>query len=102
VYLALAARPHDMEDLRQLWPPRSPGVAATETGDIIKNYALAYSRNRPPSSNTSYTRSTPHEYLGINAFHGDASVALVRDGALVGAIAEVRRSVRDDCAGGSR
>jgi carbamoyltransferase len=37
--------------------------------------------------------------LGINAYHGDASVALVRDGVLVGAIEEERLNRRKHCAG---
>ena len=37
--------------------------------------------------------------LGINAYHGDASVALVRDGELVGAIEEERLNRRKHCAG---
>jgi carbamoyltransferase len=37
--------------------------------------------------------------LGINAFHGDASVALVRDGVLVGALEEERLNRRKHCAG---
>jgi carbamoyltransferase len=37
--------------------------------------------------------------LGINAFHGDASAALVRDGVLVAAVAEERLNRRKHCAG---
>ena len=37
--------------------------------------------------------------LGINAFHGDASVALVRDGQLVAALEEERLNRRKHCAG---
>jgi carbamoyltransferase len=37
--------------------------------------------------------------LGINAYHGDASVALVRDGELVGALEEERLNRRKHCAG---
>ena len=37
--------------------------------------------------------------LGINAFHGDASVALIRDGQLVAALAEERLNRRKHCAG---
>jgi carbamoyltransferase len=37
--------------------------------------------------------------LGINAFHGDASVALVKDGELVGAMEEERLNRRKHCAG---
>jgi carbamoyltransferase len=37
--------------------------------------------------------------LGINAFHGDASVALLKDGVLVGAIEEERLNRRKHCAG---
>jgi carbamoyltransferase len=37
--------------------------------------------------------------LGINAFHGDASVALFKDGELVGAIEEERLNRRKHCAG---
>ena len=37
--------------------------------------------------------------LGINAFHGDASVALIRDGQLVGAMEEERLNRRKHCAG---
>jgi carbamoyltransferase len=37
--------------------------------------------------------------IGFNAFHGDASVALVRDGALVCAIEEERLNRRKHCAG---
>ena len=37
--------------------------------------------------------------LGINAYHGDASVALVRDGILVGAMEEERLNRRKHCAG---
>jgi len=37
--------------------------------------------------------------LGINAFHGDASAALVKDGALVAAIEEERLNRRKHCAG---
>ncbi|HTB57539.1 MAG TPA: carbamoyltransferase C-terminal domain-containing protein [Polyangia bacterium] len=37
--------------------------------------------------------------LGINAFHGDASVALVRDGQLAGAMEEERLNRRKHCAG---
>jgi carbamoyltransferase len=37
--------------------------------------------------------------LGINAFHGDASAALVRDGVLVAAIEEERLNRRKHCAG---
>jgi carbamoyltransferase len=37
--------------------------------------------------------------LGLNAYHGDASVALVRDGRLVAAIEEERLSRRKHCAG---
>jgi carbamoyltransferase len=37
--------------------------------------------------------------LGINAFHGDASAALVRDGRLVAAIEEERLNRRKHCAG---
>jgi carbamoyltransferase len=37
--------------------------------------------------------------LGVNAYHADASVALVRDGRLVGAIAEERLDRRKHCAG---
>ena len=37
--------------------------------------------------------------LGINAFHGDASVALVKDGELAGAVEEERLNRRKHCAG---
>src|SRR3954465_6183827 len=37
--------------------------------------------------------------LGINAYHGDASVALVKDGQLVGAMEEERLNRRKHCAG---
>jgi carbamoyltransferase len=37
--------------------------------------------------------------LGINAYHGDASVALVRDGQLVAAMEEERLNRRKHCAG---
>src|SRR3954454_20523422 len=37
--------------------------------------------------------------LGINAFHGDASVALVKDGTLAGAMEEERLNRRKHCAG---
>jgi carbamoyltransferase len=37
--------------------------------------------------------------LGINAYHGDASVALVKDGELVGAMEEERLNRRKHCAG---
>ncbi|HZL18760.1 MAG TPA: carbamoyltransferase C-terminal domain-containing protein [Polyangia bacterium] len=37
--------------------------------------------------------------LGINAFHGDASAALVKDGVLVAAVAEERLNRRKHCAG---
>jgi carbamoyltransferase len=37
--------------------------------------------------------------LGINAYHGDASVALVRDGELAGAMEEERLNRRKHCAG---
>jgi carbamoyltransferase len=37
--------------------------------------------------------------LGINAFHGDASVAFVQDGALRGALEEERLNRRKHCAG---
>jgi carbamoyltransferase len=37
--------------------------------------------------------------LGINAYHGDASVALVKDGKLVGAMEEERLNRRKHCAG---
>ena len=37
--------------------------------------------------------------LGINAFHGDASAALVKDGRLVAAIEEERLNRRKHCAG---
>jgi carbamoyltransferase len=37
--------------------------------------------------------------LGINAFHGDASVALIKDGQLAGAIEEERYNRRKHCAG---
>src|SRR5437762_11753428 len=37
--------------------------------------------------------------LGINAFHGDASAALVKDGELVAAIEEERLNRRKHCAG---
>jgi carbamoyltransferase len=37
--------------------------------------------------------------LGINAFHGDASVALVKDGELAGAMEEERLNRRKHCAG---
>jgi carbamoyltransferase len=37
--------------------------------------------------------------LGINAFHGDASAALVKDGALVAAVEEERLNRRAHCAG---
>ena len=37
--------------------------------------------------------------LGINAFHGDASVALVKDGVLVSAMEEERLNRRKHCAG---
>jgi carbamoyltransferase len=37
--------------------------------------------------------------LGINAFHGDASAVLVKDGILVAAIAEERLNRRKHCAG---
>jgi carbamoyltransferase len=37
--------------------------------------------------------------LGVNAFHGDASVALVTDGQLVGALEEERLNRRKHCAG---
>ncbi len=37
--------------------------------------------------------------LGLNAYHGDASVALVRDGRLVAAIEEERLNRRKHCAG---
>jgi carbamoyltransferase len=37
--------------------------------------------------------------LGINAFHGDASVALLKDGQLVAAIEEERLNRRKHCAG---
>ncbi len=37
--------------------------------------------------------------LGLNAYHGDASVALVRDGRLVSAIEEERLNRRKHCAG---
>ena len=37
--------------------------------------------------------------LGINAFHGDASVALIKDGELVGAVEEERLNRRKHCAG---
>jgi len=41
----------------------------------------------------------PYEYLGINAFHGDASAALLKDGELVGAVEEERLNRRKHCAG---
>src|SRR3982750_139110 len=37
--------------------------------------------------------------LGINAFHGDASVALIKDGQLAGAMEEERLNRRKHCAG---
>ncbi len=37
--------------------------------------------------------------LGINAYHGDASVALVKDGGLAGALEEERLNRRKHCAG---
>lgn len=37
--------------------------------------------------------------LGINAYHGDASVALVKDGVLAGAMEEERLNRRKHCAG---
>src|SRR4029078_12578324 len=37
--------------------------------------------------------------LGINAFHGDASAVLVKDGVLVAAIEEERLNRRKHCAG---
>src|SRR3954464_13216536 len=37
--------------------------------------------------------------LGINAFHGDASAALVKDGQLVAALEEERLNRRKHCAG---
>jgi carbamoyltransferase len=37
--------------------------------------------------------------LGINAFHGDASAVLVKDGVLVAAVAEERLNRRKHCAG---
>lgn len=37
--------------------------------------------------------------LGISAYHGDASVALVRGGNLVGALEEERLNRRKHCAG---
>ena len=37
--------------------------------------------------------------LGINAFHGDASAVLVKDGELVAAIEEERLNRRKHCAG---
>jgi carbamoyltransferase len=37
--------------------------------------------------------------LGINAFHGDASAALIKDGKLVAAIEEERLNRRKHCAG---
>ncbi len=37
--------------------------------------------------------------LGINAFHGDASVALIKDGQLVSALEEERLNRRKHCAG---
>jgi carbamoyltransferase len=42
---------------------------------------------------------TPPNILGINAFHGDASAALVVDGALATAIEEERLNRRKHCAG---
>src|SRR4030095_12656706 len=41
----------------------------------------------------------PMSILGINAYHGDASAALVRDGKLVAAIEEERLNRRKHCAG---
>src|SRR4029078_9062943 len=41
----------------------------------------------------------PPNILGINAFHGDASAALVVDGALATAIEEERLNRRKHCAG---
>ena len=35
-------------------------------------------------------RRAPRTVLGVNVFHGDASAALIRDGALVAAIEEER------------
>jgi len=37
--------------------------------------------------------------LGINAYHGDASAALVKDGQLAGATEEERLNRRKHCAG---
>jgi len=37
--------------------------------------------------------------LGINAYHGDAAAALVRDGVLVAAVEEERFNRRKHCAG---
>ncbi|MEO8214818.1 MAG: carbamoyltransferase N-terminal domain-containing protein, partial [Myxococcales bacterium] len=37
--------------------------------------------------------------LGLNAFHGDASAALLTDGALVAAVEEERLNRRKHCAG---
>src|SRR3954468_15317478 len=41
----------------------------------------------------------PMNILGINAFHGDASAAVVTDGALAAAIEEERLNRRKHCAG---
>ena len=43
--------------------------------------------------------SRPMNILGINAFHGDASAVLVKDGELVAAIEEERLNRRKHCAG---
>jgi carbamoyltransferase len=40
-----------------------------------------------------------HSILGINAFHGDASAALVKDGALAAAVEEERLNRHKHCAG---
>ncbi len=46
-----------------------------------------------------YTSGPQMNILGINAYHGDASVALIRDGKLVSAIEEERLNRRKHCAG---
>src|SRR5262245_41759046 len=53
----------------------------------------------PYSVEIFYTSGPLMNILGINAYHGDASVALVRDGELVAAIEEERLNRRKHCAG---
>ena len=45
------------------------------------------------------TQNTLNDHTGINAYHGDAAAAIIRDGKLVAAVEEERFNRFKHCAG---